>query len=66
MPKTFTTVLLEKGLSSTWYVRGALMKCFFSKGGFIFNTIHNIMPEVLAENILACFDAVKKFNADSP
>ena len=42
------------------------MKCFFSKGGFIFNTIHNIMPEVLAENILACFDAVKKFNADSP
>ncbi len=36
----------------------------FSKdGGFIFNTIHNILPEVPAENIVACFDAVKEFNA---
>jgi len=41
-----------------------LERCeLFSKdGGFIFNTIHNILPEVPAENIVACFDAVKEFN----
>jgi uroporphyrinogen decarboxylase len=41
-----------------------LERCdLFSKGGgFIFNTIHNILPEVTAENIIACFDAVKEFN----
>lgn len=32
-------------------------------GGFIFNTIHNILPEVPAENVMAAFDAVKEFNA---
>ncbi|MDZ8120548.1 uroporphyrinogen decarboxylase family protein [Pontiella agarivorans] len=31
-------------------------------GGFIFNTIHNILPEVPAENTIAAFDAVKEFN----
>jgi len=31
-------------------------------GGFIFNTVHNILPEVPAENILAAFDAVREFN----
>ncbi len=31
-------------------------------GGFIFNTIHNILPEVPAQNILAAFNAVKEFN----
>jgi uroporphyrinogen decarboxylase len=35
---------------------------FSEGGGFIFNTIHNILPEVPAENVLACFDAVKEFN----
>ena len=41
-----------------------LERCeLFSKdGGFIFNAIHNILPEVPAENIMACFDAVKEFN----
>lgn len=41
-----------------------LERCeLFSKGGgFIFNTIHNILPEVPAENIIAAFDAVKTFN----
>jgi uroporphyrinogen decarboxylase len=35
---------------------------FSQGGGFIFNTIHNILPEVPAENILTAFDAVKEFN----
>jgi uroporphyrinogen decarboxylase len=45
-----------------------LERCeLFSKGGgFIFNTIHNILPEVPAENIVACFDAVKEFNGKQP
>lgn len=35
---------------------------FAQGGGFIFNTIHNILPEVPAENVIAAFDAVKAFN----
>jgi uroporphyrinogen decarboxylase len=31
-------------------------------GGFVFNTIHNILPEVRPENIIAMFEAVKEFN----
>jgi uroporphyrinogen decarboxylase len=31
-------------------------------GGFIFNPIHNIMPEVPPQNIMAMFNAVKEFN----
>ena len=44
-----------------------LERCeLFSKGGgFIFNTIHNILPEVPAENILAAFGAVREFNRGS-
>lgn len=33
-------------------------------GGFVFNTVHNILPEVRAENIIAMFDAVFEFNGD--
>jgi len=33
-------------------------------GGFVFNTIHNILPEVSPENIMAAFDAVKEFNGE--
>lgn len=32
-------------------------------GGFVFNTVHNILPEVPAENIVAMFDAVREFNS---
>jgi uroporphyrinogen decarboxylase len=32
-------------------------------GGFVFNTVHNILPEVPPENIVAMFDAVKEFNS---
>lgn len=31
-------------------------------GGFIFNTVHNILPDVPPQNIIAMFDAVKEFN----
>jgi uroporphyrinogen decarboxylase len=32
-------------------------------GGFVFNTIHNILPDVPPENIVAMFDAVAEFNS---
>lgn len=31
-------------------------------GGFVFNPIHNIMPDVPPENIIAMFEAVKEFS----
>ena len=31
-------------------------------GGFIFNTVHNILPEVPPQNIIAMFDAISEFN----
>jgi Uroporphyrinogen-III decarboxylase len=31
-------------------------------GGFVFNTVHNILPDVPPENILAMFDATKEYN----
>jgi len=30
-------------------------------GGFIFNTIHNILPDVPAENIIAMFEAINEY-----
>lgn len=38
------------------------MEIFSKGGGFVFNTIHNIMPDVPAENIVAMFEAVNEFN----
>ena len=32
-------------------------------GGFVFNTIHNILPDVPPQNIVAMFNAVKEFNS---
>lgn len=31
-------------------------------GGFVFNTVHNILPDVPPQNIIAMFDAVSEFN----
>jgi uroporphyrinogen decarboxylase len=31
-------------------------------GGFVFNTVHNILPDVPPENIVAMFEAVNEFN----
>ncbi|MBE0655709.1 MAG: methyltransferase [Bacteroidales bacterium] len=38
------------------------MEIFSEGGGFVFNTVHNILPDVPPENIVAMFDAVNEFN----
>jgi uroporphyrinogen decarboxylase len=44
-----------------------LRRCeiFAPGGGFVWNTIHNITPDVPPQNIIAMFDAVKEFNGNS-
>jgi hypothetical protein len=37
-------------------------RIFGKGGGFVFNTIHNIVPGVPPENVVALADAVKKYN----
>ncbi|HYK88857.1 MAG TPA: uroporphyrinogen decarboxylase family protein [Acidobacteriota bacterium] len=39
------------------------MGIFSAGGGYVFNTVHNILPDVPPENILAMYDAVKEFNS---
>lgn len=38
------------------------LEIFSKGGGYVFNPVHNIMPDVPAENIVAMFDAVNEFN----
>jgi uroporphyrinogen decarboxylase len=38
------------------------IEIFSKDGGFVFNTVHNIMPDVPPQNIVAMFEAVKEFN----
>lgn len=38
------------------------LKVFAPGGGFVFNTVHNILPDVPPANIVAMFDAVHDFN----
>lgn len=38
------------------------MEILSEGGGFVFNTVHNILSEVPPQNIVAMFDAVKEFN----
>ncbi len=38
------------------------LEIFNEGGGFVFNTVHNIMPDVPPENIVAMFDAINEFN----
>jgi uroporphyrinogen decarboxylase len=38
------------------------MKIFAPGGGFVFNTVHNILPDVPPENIAAMYAAVREFN----
>lgn len=38
------------------------LSIFAPGGGFVFNTIHNVLPEVPPENIVAMFEAVREFN----
>jgi len=38
------------------------LQIFSRGGGFVFNPVHNILPDVPPENIVALFDAVAEFN----
>ena len=38
------------------------LEIFNDGGGFVFSTVHNIMPDVPPENIVAMFDAINEFN----
>lgn len=40
------------------------MEIFSKDGGFVFNTVHNILPDVPPQNIIAMMDAVKEFNGE--
>jgi len=37
------------------------LEIFSKGGGYVFNTVHNIMPDVPPENIVAMFEAVEEF-----
>jgi len=37
------------------------LEAFAPGGGYVFNTVHNILSEVQPENIVAMFEAVKEF-----
>ena len=37
------------------------LEVFYNNGGFVFNQVHNIMPDVPPQNIVAMFEAVKEF-----
>lgn len=37
---------------------------FAPGGGFVFNTVHNILPDVPPENIVAMFAAIREFNGE--
>lgn len=38
------------------------LEIFSEDGGFVFNTVHNILPDVPPQNIIAMFEAVNEFN----
>lgn len=38
------------------------LEIFSEGGGFVFNTVHNILPDVPPQNIVAMFDAVNEYN----
>ena len=38
------------------------LEVFSLGGGFVFNTVHNILPEVPPENIVAMYETVARFN----
>jgi uroporphyrinogen decarboxylase len=40
-----------------------LIETFAPGGGFVFNTVHNILPDVPPENVVAMFEAVAEYNS---
>ncbi len=54
-------------MGSTDEIRSEVLKqceIFSKNGGFVFNTVHNILADVPVRNIVAMIDAVKEFNGD--
>jgi uroporphyrinogen-III decarboxylase len=43
-----------------------LCEIFSKNGGFVFTTVHNIQANVPINNIIAMFNAIKKFNGQAP
>ncbi len=41
-----------------------MCEIFSQGGGFVFNSVHNLLPQSPVENLVAMFDAVKEFNGD--
>ncbi len=41
------------------------LEIFSAGGGYVFNTVHNILPDVPPENVVALFDAVREFNGEA-
>ena len=39
-----------------------LLDVFAPGGGYVFNTVHNILPDVPPENIVAMYEAIDEFN----
>ncbi len=48
--------------------RDVLSRCevLSGDGGFVFAPVHNILPDVPPQNILAAYNAVREFNGDPP
>ena len=38
------------------------LEIFSKGGGYVFNTVHNILPDVPPQNIMVLYDAIKEFN----
>lgn len=38
------------------------LEIFAPGGGFVFNTVHNILPEIPPQNIMAMFEAIEEFS----
>ena len=38
------------------------LEVFAPGGGFVFNTVHNILPDVPPQNIVAMYEAIAEFN----
>jgi uroporphyrinogen-III decarboxylase len=41
-----------------------MCEVFSEGGGYIFNSVHNLLPQSPVENLVAMFEAVKEFNGD--
>ena len=39
------------------------LEIFAPGGGYVFNTVHNILPDVPPANIVAMFEAIDAYNA---